>query len=79
MFRIDPAVERTQIERLAAMRAKRDAAACDAALASVRTVAGEGGNLMPPILAAVEARATLGEISQTLRQVFGTFLETATL
>ena len=67
--------ERRQIERVLALRAQRDARACAAALAAIGAAAREGANLIPTIVAAVEARATLGEISDGLREVFGVFEE----
>ncbi len=71
VLRIDPEVERKQIERLRAVRASRDGQAWQAALAAVSAAARDGSNLVPPIVQAVEARATVGEISDTLRAVFG--------
>ena len=71
--------KRRQIERVRAIRASRDAAACAAALAGVTHAAREGSNLVPPIIDAVEARATLGEIADGLRSVFGEYEETASL
>ena len=53
------------------MRAGRDQAACQQALAAVECAARDGTNLMPPLIAAVEAHATLGEIADALRRVFG--------
>ena len=79
VFNIDPAIERQQVERVRAVRASRDQAAWAAALTAVRTAATDGTNLMPHILAAVEARATVGEVSDTMRTVFGEHEETATL
>ena len=79
IFRVDPAVERRQIERLLAMRTGRDAALHRHAIHEVARVARDGGNLMPPIVEAVETKATLGEISEALRSVFGVFQETATV
>jgi methylmalonyl-CoA mutase N-terminal domain/subunit len=78
-LRIDPEIERQQVERLRAVRAGRDAGACRAALVAVTTVARGGGNLVPPIVVAVEARATVGEIADALRDVFGEYRETATV
>jgi methylmalonyl-CoA mutase, N-terminal domain len=75
VFQIDPEVERTQIARVQALRASRDAPVCMAALAAVAGAATEGANLVPPIIAAVEARATVGEIADALRGVFGEFTE----
>ncbi|HYM23526.1 MAG TPA: methylmalonyl-CoA mutase family protein [Vicinamibacterales bacterium] len=74
---IDPAVERRQIERVRALRAGRSASGVDAALERVRTAAQDGANVVPPIIAAVEARATLGEIANAMRDVFGEYTETA--
>jgi methylmalonyl-CoA mutase N-terminal domain/subunit len=79
LFQVDPEVERSQIERVRSVRAGRSASAWSAALEGVAQAAGSGSNLVPPILAAVEARATVGEISDTLRGVFGAYQETATL
>ena len=76
---IDPDVERRQIERVRALRASRDAAAWRHALDAVSKAARDGGNLVPPIIAGVEAKATVGEISDALRSVFGEFTETATI
>jgi len=79
IFHVDPAVETRQVERLQSMRAARDSNAYQQAVGEVARAAREGTNLMPAIVAAVEARATLGEISDALRSVFGSFEETATL
>jgi methylmalonyl-CoA mutase N-terminal domain/subunit len=68
---IDPRAEREQCERLAAYRAGRDAARTAAALAALDAAAGAGRNLMPEILGAVRAGATLGEIATALRRVYG--------
>jgi methylmalonyl-CoA mutase N-terminal domain/subunit len=73
LFQIDPEVERRQIARLHALRASRDAGAWGETLAAVRRAASDGSNLVPPIVAAVEARATVGEIADTMRTVFGEF------
>jgi methylmalonyl-CoA mutase, N-terminal domain len=61
-----------------AVRAGRGADACRAALDVVRQSARDGHNLVPPIIAAVEARATVGEIADAMRDVFGEYTETAT-
>ncbi len=79
VFSIDADVERRQIERVRALRGSRDASAWQPALDAVSKAARDGSNLVPPIVAAVEARATVGEISDALRAVFGEFTETATL
>ncbi|HVO80073.1 MAG TPA: methylmalonyl-CoA mutase family protein [Terriglobales bacterium] len=77
--RIDPALEPKQVERLKALRARRDAGPWKKALRQVEEAAGAGSNLMPHILRAVEAYATVGEISDTLRRVFGEYKETVTI
>ena len=73
MFRVDPEMERRQIERVRALRASRSEQEWRAALAAVEQAARDGSNLVPPIVAAVEARATLGEIADALRRVFGEY------
>jgi methylmalonyl-CoA mutase N-terminal domain/subunit len=75
LLRVDPEVERQQIERVRQVRASRSAAAWRAALREVARAAGAGSNLVPPIIAAVEARATIGEIADTLRERFGEYQE----
>ena len=74
IFRLDPDVERDQKARVAAVRASRSASAWEAALAGVERAARGSDNLVPPILAAVEANATVGEISDTMRRVFGEYI-----
>jgi len=73
--RIDEALETKQVERLRALRVRRDAGAWRAALRGVEEAARSGANLMPRILAAVEANATVGEISDSMRKVFGEYRE----
>ena len=73
--RIDPALEPKQVERVRAVRAKRDPKAWQAAMKAVEDTARSGDNLMPRILAAVEANATVGEISDAMRKVFGEYKE----
>jgi methylmalonyl-CoA mutase N-terminal domain/subunit len=73
--RIDDSLEQKQVERLRALRARRDPQLWDNALKQVEDAARSGGNLMPHIVAAVEASATVGEISDTLRRVFGEYKE----
>ena len=68
-----------QCRRLAELRAGRDTASWQLALARLRTAAHGKENLMPPILDAVEALATVGEISDCLRDVFGSYQESVTL
>ncbi len=79
LFQADAEAERSQIERLRAVRAGRSASEWAAALDGVTRAATDGSNLVPSILAAVEARATVGEISDAMRAVFGIYQETATL
>jgi methylmalonyl-CoA mutase N-terminal domain/subunit len=71
IFRIDPEMERRQIARLAHVRANRSAARWQQALTTVRDAAVSDANLVEPIIGAVEAHATLGEIAGVLRSVFG--------
>jgi len=76
-LRIDPALERKQIERVRAVRARRDGAAVERALARLREAAArEDVNLMPLLLECARAHATEGEIVESLQQVFGTYTET---
>ena len=65
------AVRDAQIARLAQVRATRDSAACDAALAEVTRRAAEGGNLLEAAVTAARARATVGEISMAMEKIFG--------
>jgi len=73
--KIDPTLEPKQIERVRALRARRDAGPCKYALNKVEDAARSGENIMPRILAAVEASATVGEISDAMRRVFGEYKE----
>ena len=70
-LRIDPELERRQVARVREMRASRDAPAWRAAVETVTAAARGSDNLVPPIVRAVEAGATVGEISDALRGVFG--------
>ncbi len=79
ILRVDPEIERAQVERLRALRARRNEAHLRAALAEVERCAARTDNLMPAILAAVEAYATVGEISDALRRVFGEYQETVVM
>jgi methylmalonyl-CoA mutase, N-terminal domain len=71
LLRIDPALERSQVDRVRATRAARDGQKAAEALRALGAAARGTENLVPRILAAVKARATVGEIAQTLREVFG--------
>jgi methylmalonyl-CoA mutase N-terminal domain/subunit len=73
--RIDPALEAKQVERLRALRAKRNQETWKAAIRAVEDTARSGENLMPRILAAVEGNATVGEISDAMRRVYGEYKE----
>lgn len=73
LLRVDPSVGAEQSKKLAALRAKRDNARVKAALEAVKKAASGSDNLMPPILEAVRAYATLGEICDTMRGVFGEY------
>jgi methylmalonyl-CoA mutase, N-terminal domain len=73
--RIDPELETKQVERVRAVRAKRDVAPWKAALAGVEEAARSGANLMQRIVAAVEVCATVGEVSDAMRRVFGEYRE----
>ncbi len=73
--RIDPALEPRQVERLRALRAKRNPETWRAAIQAVEDTARSAENLMPRILAAVEANATVGEISDAMRKVYGEYRE----
>jgi methylmalonyl-CoA mutase N-terminal domain/subunit len=75
VLRIDPSIEPKQRKSVAAVRAMRDARATAAALAAVRQAAQHDHNLVPVTIAAVETRATLGEIADVLRGVFGEYRE----
>jgi methylmalonyl-CoA mutase N-terminal domain/subunit len=77
--RIDEALEARQVERVRALRARRDQGPWQAALKDVEDGARSGANLMPRILAAVEALATVGEISDAMRRVFGEYQETVVI
>jgi len=79
LLRINEEVERSQVARLHSLRAKRDAAKAEVALAELARRAATTENLLPAILAAVEAYATVGEISDTLRRVFGEYQESVVL
>jgi methylmalonyl-CoA mutase, N-terminal domain len=74
-MRIDAEIERSQVARLNALRARRDAAKSRESLAEVERRARGSENLMPAILSAVEAYATVGEISDALRRAFGEYQE----
>jgi methylmalonyl-CoA mutase N-terminal domain/subunit len=78
-LRMDPEIESAQVARLNALRQKRDAAKARAALDEIQRRASSREKLMPAILAAVESYATVGEIADALRRVFGEFQESAVI
>ncbi len=73
VFKTNPAVEQRQIERVRELRASRDSAVWTARLSALEKAARSAENLMPHIAAACAAKATVGEISDALRQVFGEY------
>jgi methylmalonyl-CoA mutase N-terminal domain/subunit len=77
--RIDESLERKQIDRVRAVRARRAPLPWQASLDRVRDAARTGANLMPAILEAVESYATVGEIASTLREVFGEYQESVSV
>jgi methylmalonyl-CoA mutase N-terminal domain/subunit len=77
LLRIDPALERKQIERVQAVRERRNSAAAEAAVARLKEDAEhDDRNLMEPIMAASRAYVTMGEMCDALREVWGTWRET---
>jgi methylmalonyl-CoA mutase N-terminal domain/subunit len=78
-MRIDPSIERDQIERLKALRASRDAPATENALVRLEEAARGTENVLPRILECVESFATVGEISHRLRGVWGEYREAVTV
>jgi methylmalonyl-CoA mutase, N-terminal domain len=77
ILRIDPALEQKQIERVQALRARRDSAAVEASLARLKEAAAKDDeNLMPLLIEASRAYATLGEMCDALRETWGTWRET---
>jgi methylmalonyl-CoA mutase, N-terminal domain len=75
VLRIDPAAEREQVERVRALRSRRDGDRAALATAELTAAAREDRNLMPAILDCVRAEVTLGEISNALREVYGEYRE----
>jgi methylmalonyl-CoA mutase N-terminal domain/subunit len=79
LLRVDPVVRELQMEKLARLKQTRDNGKVQAGLAVLKKAAEGTENLMPPILEAVRAYATLGEICDTLREVFGEYTAVSTL
>jgi methylmalonyl-CoA mutase, N-terminal domain len=73
VFRIDDSIRKIQAEKLVRLRKERDPARCDHLLQLLNDQAVSGENLMPTVIEAVEAKCTLGEIADTLREVFGEY------
>jgi methylmalonyl-CoA mutase N-terminal domain/subunit len=78
-LRVDPAIEQAQIERVRAVRDKRDNVAADSALAKLEEAARGSENILPRILTCVESFVTVGEISHRLRSVWGEYREAVTV
>ena len=78
-LRLDPSVEADQIKRLESLRERRDSAATEVALMNLKRAAQSTENVLPRILECVEAFATVGEISNRLRSVWGEYREAVTL
>jgi methylmalonyl-CoA mutase N-terminal domain/subunit len=77
ILKIDPALERKQVERVQALRARRDSAAVESALTRLKQdAARDDRNLMPPLVDASRAYVTMGEICDAFREVWGTWRET---
>jgi methylmalonyl-CoA mutase N-terminal domain/subunit len=76
ILKIDPGLEQKQIDRVRSVRAARDGARVETALAEVRRVAAGEGNLMPSLLDCARAHATEGEIVDALQDVWGAYTET---
>jgi methylmalonyl-CoA mutase, N-terminal domain len=72
-FEIDHAIEAAQVAGLVRLRAGRDGSAVKTALARLEAAARDGSSIVPPTIDAVRAYATVGEISETLRGVFGSY------
>jgi len=75
LLRIDPALERQQIDRVRAVKASRDSAALEAALSELKQAAAAGRNLMPLLVTAARLHGSEGEIVETLQQVWGDYRE----
>jgi methylmalonyl-CoA mutase N-terminal domain/subunit len=79
LLRLNPALEQVQVRRLQEFRSRRDAVAVRGHLDALQQGASGTTNLMPLILAAVEASATLGEVADALRAVFGEYQESVVI
>jgi methylmalonyl-CoA mutase N-terminal domain/subunit len=72
-FRIDDSIRKLQSQRLVELRKGRNPARCDQVLQTLSDKASSGENIMPSVIDAVEKHCTLGEIADTLREVFGEY------
>jgi methylmalonyl-CoA mutase N-terminal domain/subunit len=79
LLQLDEGAERAQVARVQGVRARRDSVRASQAVAEVERRARDGENLMPAIQSAVESLATVGEISDALRRVFGEYRESVVL
>lgn len=79
ILRVDPDIERAQVERVRALRERRDAEAAEVSLVQLEEAARGTENLLPRILACVESDVTVGEISHRLRRVWGEYQEAVTV
>ncbi len=75
-LRVDPALEAKQVERVKAVRADRDSEEVEKKLASLKQAASDGTNLMPGLIECARARATEGEMIESLQEIFGRYTET---
>jgi methylmalonyl-CoA mutase N-terminal domain/subunit len=73
IFKVDDSIRNIQTEKIAQLRRQRDPARCDTILQDLNDKASSGENIMPTVLEAVENKCTLGEIADTLREVFGEY------
>jgi methylmalonyl-CoA mutase N-terminal domain/subunit len=76
ILKIDPGLERKQVDRLQGVRARRDAATVEETLTALKGSAANGDNLMEPLLDCARAQTSEGEIVEALQTVFGTYTET---
>ncbi|RYF44549.1 MAG: methylmalonyl-CoA mutase, partial [Chitinophagaceae bacterium] len=72
-FRIDDSIRQVQMEKLVAFKNNRDPAKCDNLLQQLNDAASGGDNIMPIVIDAVEQKCTLGEIADTLRELWGEY------
>jgi methylmalonyl-CoA mutase N-terminal domain/subunit len=73
VFKIDASIQQAQIEKTKALKANRDNVLAQNCLAAIAEAVNSGQNIMPPVIAAVEAKCTLGEIADVLRNIFGEY------